>query len=125
MGILKVKVISLPYIFQVLYALCFTRPRYQVSVYRTIGPLVLRILRSEEGGKKKNTKFFLLFNLKHIWISEKKKKKNCMILHCKNAEMTIILSFLHFYSVKSYNFCYFFLIINFFLNLAIFLHRRK
>ena len=28
------------YIFQVLYVLCFTRPRYQVSVYRTIGPLV-------------------------------------------------------------------------------------
>ena len=26
--------------FQVLYALCFTRPRYQVSVYRTTGPLV-------------------------------------------------------------------------------------
>ena len=40
MCVLKVKVISLPYIFQVLYALCFTRPRYQVSVYRTIGPLV-------------------------------------------------------------------------------------
>ena len=38
--ILKVKVISLPHIFQVLYVLCFTRPRYQVSVYRTIGPLV-------------------------------------------------------------------------------------
>ena len=38
---MKVKVISLPYIFQVLYVLCFTRPRYQVSVYRTIGPLVL------------------------------------------------------------------------------------
>ena len=37
---MKVKVISLPYIFQVLYILCFTRPRYQVSVYRTIGPLV-------------------------------------------------------------------------------------
>ena len=37
---LKVKVISLPYIFQVLYVLCFTRPRYQVSIYRTIGPLV-------------------------------------------------------------------------------------
>ena len=35
-----VKVISLPYIFQVLYVLCFTRPRYQVSVYRMIGPLV-------------------------------------------------------------------------------------
>ena len=30
----------LPYIFQVMYVLCFTRPRYQVSVYRTIGPLV-------------------------------------------------------------------------------------
>ena len=37
---MKVKVISLLYIFQVLYVLCFTRPRYQVSVYRTIGPLV-------------------------------------------------------------------------------------
>ena len=37
MCVLKVKVISLPYIFHVL---CFTRPRYQVSVYRTIGPLV-------------------------------------------------------------------------------------
>ena len=37
---MKVKVISLPYIFKVLYALCFTRPRFQVSVYRTIGPLV-------------------------------------------------------------------------------------
>ena len=32
---------SLPYIFQVLYVLCFTRPRYEVSVYRTIGPLVI------------------------------------------------------------------------------------
>ena len=30
---MKVKVISLPYIFQVLY---FTRPRHQVGVYRTI-----------------------------------------------------------------------------------------
>ena len=35
-----VKVTSLSYIFQVLYVLCFTRPRYQVSVYKTIGPLV-------------------------------------------------------------------------------------
>ena len=34
------QVISFPYIFQVLYVLCFTGPRYQVSVYRTIGPLV-------------------------------------------------------------------------------------
>ena len=40
MRVLKVKVISLPYIFQVLYVLCFSRPRYQVSVYRTNGPLV-------------------------------------------------------------------------------------
>ena len=40
MGVLKVKAISLPYIFQVMYVLCLTRPRYQVSVYRTIGPLV-------------------------------------------------------------------------------------
>ena len=38
---MKVKVISLLYIFQVLYVLCFTWPRYQVSVYRTIGPLVI------------------------------------------------------------------------------------
>ena len=29
---MKVKVISLPYIFQVLYVLCFTRPKYQVSI---------------------------------------------------------------------------------------------
>ena len=36
---IEVKVISLRFIFQVLYVLCFTRPRYQVSVYRTIGPL--------------------------------------------------------------------------------------
>ena len=43
-----------------------------------------------------------------------------LILHCKNAEMTIILSFLHFYSVKSYNFCYFFYIFFSFLNLAVF-----
>ena len=40
MRVLKVRVISLPYIFHVLYVLCFTRPTYQVSVYRTIGPLV-------------------------------------------------------------------------------------
>ena len=35
---------NIPYIFQVLYVLCFTRPIYQVSVYRTIGPLVLPIV---------------------------------------------------------------------------------
>ena len=59
--------------------------------------------------KNKNYLNFFLFNLKHIWTGEKNTNKNCMILHCKIAEMTIILSFLHFYSVKSYNFCYFFL----------------
>ena len=48
MCVLKVKVISLPYIFQVLYVLCFTRPRYQVSVYRTIGPLVLFLTSDSE-----------------------------------------------------------------------------
>ena len=39
--VLNFKVISLPYIFQVLYVLCFIRPLYQVSVSRTIGPLVI------------------------------------------------------------------------------------
>ena len=38
---MKVKAISLPYVFQVMYVLSFTRPRYQVSVYRTIVPLVI------------------------------------------------------------------------------------
>ena len=46
---MKVKVISLPYIFQVLYVLCFTRPRYQVSVYRTIGPLVMIYFQKSTG----------------------------------------------------------------------------
>ena len=32
------------YFSQVLYVLCFTRSRYQVSAYRTIGPLVYLIL---------------------------------------------------------------------------------
>ena len=78
------------------------------------------------GGKKKKKitkKNFFLFNLKHIWIGE---KKNCMILQCKNAEMTIILPFLHFYSVKSYNVCYvFFNIYFFFFKSGSFLHQRK
>ena len=65
--------------------------------------------RRREKNKKKITKNFFLFNLKHIWIGGKKNNKKFMILHCKYAEMTILLSFLHFYSVKSYNFCYFFL----------------
>ena len=44
MKVLKVRVISLPYIFQGLHVLCFTRPRYQFRIYRTIGPLVYPIL---------------------------------------------------------------------------------
>ena len=44
MRVLKVKVISLPYIFQILYVLRFPRSRYQVSVYRTAGPLILPII---------------------------------------------------------------------------------
>ena len=39
---MKVKVISLPNIFQILYVFSFTWTRYQVSVYRTIGPLVYK-----------------------------------------------------------------------------------
>ena len=42
---------SLPYIFQILYVLCFLRPRYQVSVYRTIGPLVLISILDLKGKK--------------------------------------------------------------------------
>ena len=41
---MKIEVISLPYIFQVLYVLCFSWPIYQVSVYRTIGPLVFKLM---------------------------------------------------------------------------------
>ena len=40
----------LPYIFQVLYVLCFTGQRYQVSVYRTIGPLVYKFMSPSKGG---------------------------------------------------------------------------
>ena len=65
------------------------------SIFKPLFFLILglqiffKILRSEEGKK------FFLFNLRHIWIG--------------------VLSFLHFYSVKSYNFCNFFLIFNFIL----------
>ena len=41
---MKVKAISLPYIFKVMHVLCLNRPRYQVSVFRTIGPLVYILL---------------------------------------------------------------------------------
>ena len=41
--------------------------------------------------KIKITKNFLVFNLKHIWIGEKKQQKLYDFkLHCKNAEMTIV-----------------------------------
>ena len=45
---MKVKVISLPYIFQVLDVFCFTRQRYQVSVYRTNGPPVNYFVHIEQ-----------------------------------------------------------------------------
>ena len=87
--------------------------RYQVSVYRTNGPLVLilglRILNIKVGGggkKKKYQKNFFLFNLKHIWIGEKQTNKNCMILYCKNAEMTIVIS--AFLQCKIIQFFFFF-----------------
>ena len=36
--------------FQVMYVLCFTRPKYQVSVYRTIGPLVFSVESGNTSG---------------------------------------------------------------------------
>ena len=38
---MKVKVISFPSFSRFCIFFCFTRPIYQVSVYRTTGPLVL------------------------------------------------------------------------------------
>ena len=72
---MKVKVISLPYIFQVLYVLCFTRPRYQVSVYRTIGPLVFKIsfdyvslfIKLSENGNNSFTSLGLFEIKKNDW----------------------------------------------------------
>ena len=64
MCVLKVKVISLPYISQVLYVLCFTRPRYQVSVYRTIGPLVYWIVFILAGNKDN----YIVSNEFEIWL---------------------------------------------------------
>ena len=39
---------SLTYIFQVLYVLCLTGTRHQVSVYRTIGPLVIILIPTQD-----------------------------------------------------------------------------
>ena len=43
--------------FQVLYVLYFTRPRHQVSVYRTTGPLVTTILIFYRGKVSKYASF--------------------------------------------------------------------
>ena len=55
-----------------LFALQFSKALFFLILGLRI--FFLKILRSEEGKKKtkKNTIFFLLFNLKHIWIREKK-----------------------------------------------------
>ena len=49
----------LPYIFKVLYVLCFTRPRYQVSVYRTIGALVNLVTHLKETIKLQMNVFYI------------------------------------------------------------------
>ena len=67
---MKVKVISLQYILQVLYVLCFTRPRYQVSVYRTIGRLVLLMF---------HTSLFQYSNISKY--AENFRKSNFMLIH--------------------------------------------
>ena len=56
--------------FQILYILCFTRPRYQVSVYRTIGPLVYFERQA----------FVVLVSLKpHMFSHEVRKTSLCII----------------------------------------------
>ena len=52
---MKVNVISLPSIFQVLYVLCFTRPRYQVSVYS------LAVSQKYQQTSKKYTRIYMLY----------------------------------------------------------------
>ena len=76
---MKVKVISLPYIFQVLYVLCFTRPRYQVSVYRTIGPLVLH-----PGLLDPESYYALVYKVKKIIGSTEFSDKFQKIIICHN-----------------------------------------
>ena len=82
------------------------------------------------GGKKiklKITKKNFLFNLKHIWMipgSQKKNNKNCMILHCKNAEMTIIVISACL-QCKIIQFLLIFFIFYFFLNLTVFYIREN
>ena len=92
MRVLKVKAISLPYIFQVMYVLCFTRPRYQVSVYRTIGPLVLYVPSFIfKGGEKVVQKlpvmgkcclinYSFIFDQSFVKLTDKKYKQSCFSL---------------------------------------------
>ena len=63
---MKDKVISLPYIFQVLYVLCCSRPRYQVSVHRTIGPLVFLVFIMQQLPKKITKKQTHLLSSKEL-----------------------------------------------------------
>ena len=69
---MKVKVISLPYIFQVLYVLCFTRPRYKVSVCRTIGPLVWYVKAG-----------LAMPKLKYIFLENKGLKSAFIVFTCR------------------------------------------
>ena len=91
-----------------------TRPFFFISWFTGPPTQIFCILE-----KNKNFTFYFFYFLRCKKLPDLKKKKkkilkknnkNCLILHCKNAEMTILLSFLHFNSVKSYNFCYFFFI---------------
>ena len=80
---MKVKVISLPCIFQVLYVLCFTKPRYQVSVYRTIGPLVLVFFYKLQN----NIAFYLNFLLTNY-------QCNCSKLYSRNRNSHLLVGFI-------------------------------
>ena len=90
MYVLKVKVISLPYIFHVLYVLCFTMPRYQVSVYRTIGPLVQIITLSvaTETSGRIRPNFELIQASLHVLIACKYEKDEM-----KNSGENVMTSF--------------------------------
>ena len=76
------------------------------------------------GGKKikiKITEIFFFIQSETYLDRRKKNKKNCMILHCKNAEMAIYCHFCIF-TVQDHTF---FLFFNFFFKSGSFLHRRK
>ena len=75
MWVLKVTVISLQYIFQVLYVLCFNRPRYQVSVYRTIGPLVVYLAKGNKHHHEIVQKVWNKFLGQKSWLIEPCREK--------------------------------------------------